>query len=138
MEFVPFVYEQDRNLHRLKQISKNCGSVAAKKSFEYLRIMFYHNVNKVFSEYVDGVAYYVCCLMKNKIRVIEIAVSEQYQRKGIGTKMIERIKKVAEAKGINKITLRTSSDETAFMFYQKLGFKDVGMNGNDIEMELCL
>lgn len=138
MEFVPFVYEKDKNLKTLKKISDKCGSRSAKSCFNYLRMIFYHKRDRIISEYIDGVAYYVACLLKDKIRLIEIAVSEEWQRKGIGKKIINRLKAFARANGITKITLRTSSDETSFMFYQKLGFYDVGMSKNDIEMECII
>lgn len=137
MELIRFAYNEDRNLTKLKEICKKSGSNALKRSFEYLRIVFYHsNPNKVISEYVPNVVYYVATIGKNKIRLVDIGVNKEYQRKGIGRKIIERLKLLAKSKGIQKITLRTSSEETAFMFYQKIGFVEVGMNGNDIEMEL--
>lgn len=137
MELFTFVYS-DRGIKQLKQICDSSGSPALKRTFDYLRILFYFSKDRVVSEYIPNVAYYVATVSKNKVRLVDIAVSSEFQKKGIGTQLINRIKEIAKAKGVKKITLRTSSDETAFMFYHKQGFVDVGMNGNDIEMELII
>lgn len=136
MELKKFNYLEDRNLVELKKICKKSGSKALNKTFEYLRVLFYFNRDKVVSEFIPDVAYYVAQVGKDKIRLVDLGVSLEQQRKGIGSLLIKRVVDLAKSKGLKKITLRTSSEETAFMFYQKLGFKDVGLNKNDIEMEL--
>lgn len=136
MELKKFNYLEDRNLVALKKICKNSGSRALNGTFEYLRVLFYFNKDKVVSEFIPDVAYYVAQVGKDKIRLVDLGVSLEQQRKGIGSLLIKRVVDLAKSKGLKKITLRTSSEETAFMFYQKLGFKDVALNKNDIEMEL--
>lgn len=137
MELCKFEYNEN-SIKQLKSICDKCESPAIKRTFDYLRILFYFSKDKIISEFIPDVAYYVATFSRNKIRIVDIAISKEYQRKGLGTILINRIKAIAKAKGINKITLRTSSEETAFMFYQKLGFNEVCMNGNDIEMELII
>lgn len=137
MELLKFEYS-NRNMRQLKQICDKAGSPALKRTFEYLRILFYFNRDKVVSEFIPDIAYYVASVSKNQVRLVDIAVNQAYQKRGIGTQLINRIKEIAKAKGVNRITLRTSSEETAFMFYQKQGFREVGMNENDIEMELII
>ena len=54
----------------------------------------------------------------------EIVLLETFiQNKGIGTKIIERIKKIAKAKSCKRIWLITSNENiNAIRFYQKRGF----------------
>lgn len=131
-----FVYEQDRKLQSLKSICLKTGSPALKKTFEYLRILFYFTKpEKIIAKYIPEVAYIVATISKQKIRIIDLGVVKDFQHKGIGGKLVNLVIEQASHLGIDKITLRTSSEETAFMFYQKLGFKETGLNGDDIEME---
>lgn len=139
MQIKTYRYSNDEKLVELKKISDKCGSETIKKTFDYLRFIFYHSKKEnIISEYIPQVAYYVATLSKKSIRIIDIALVEEHQKKGIGRYLINRIIEIAKKNKKEKITLRTSSEETAFMFYQKLGFKEVGMKGNDIEMELIL
>ena len=136
MKIKKFRYCNDRKLIELKSICKRCGSDALKKTFEYLRILFYFtNPEKVISEYIPDIAYYVATISKQHIRIVDIGVVENFQHKGIGKTLIDRIIEQANHLRIDKITLRTSSHETAFMFYQKMGFNVVGMKEDDLEME---
>ena len=75
----------------------------------------------------------------------KMAVSEQYQRKGIAEKLsLQAFEKVKQLGG-NKIILYThSSLQPALTLYNKLGFKQVPLNADceyersDIKMELSL
>lgn len=139
MQIKKFDYSKDKKFTQLREIANKCGSKTIKETFGYLSFIFYHTEKeKLISEYIPMVAYYVFKLNKSYIRLIDIAISEEHQKKGIGRCLINRIIEIAKKNKKEKITLRTSSEETAFMFYQKLGFKEVGMKGNDIEMELIL
>lgn len=134
-----FSYANDKNLTELKKICKQCGSNALKKTFEYLKILFYFTKpEKVISEYIPDVAYYVATISKQHIRIVDIGVVENSQHKGIGKILLDRVIEQANHLKIDKITLRTSSYETAFIFYLKMGFNVVGMTGDDLEMEKCL
>lgn len=136
MEIKQFKYVEDRNLKALKQICVKTGSKALKKTFEYLRILFYFtNPEKVIAEYIPDTAYYVATANREHLRIVDIGVAKDYQQRGIGKSLLKRIYAHARHRKLNKITLRTSSEETAFMFYEKQGFKIVGTTGEDLEME---
>lgn len=134
-----FNYDQDKKLIELKKINDKCGSKKLKKTFGYLSFLFYRTDNKkIISEYIPNIAYYVLIINKTHIRLIDIAVTKEYQKRGIGKLLLNRIKQIAKYKGLNKITLRTSMEETAFLFWLSQGFIETGVNDEDIEMELNL
>lgn len=134
-----FEYSKDRNLTALKQICVRTDSIALKKTFEYLRILFYFTKpEKIIAKYIPELAYVVATISKKHIRIVDIGVVKESQHKGIRKMLVEHIISQANHLKIDKITLRTSSEETAFMFYEKLGFNVTGMTGNDLEMELKL
>lgn len=134
-----FDYNQDKKLIELKKINDKCGSKKLKKTFEYLRLIFYHSPKeKIISEIIPNVAYYVATINQKNIRLIDIAVNKEYQKRGIGKFLLNRIKQVAKYKGLNKITLRTSMEEKAFLFWLSQGFIETGVSEEDIEMELTL
>lgn len=134
-----FKYSEDINLSQLKNICVKTDSLALKKTFEYLRILFYFTKpEKIIAKIIPNVAYIVATIAKKHIRIVDLGVVKVYQHKGIGRLLINHIIEQAKCLNVDKITLRTSSEETAFMFYEKLGFKATGMIKEDIEMELKL
>lgn len=134
-----FKYSEDKNLSQLKNICVKTDSLALKKTFEYLRILFYFTKpEKIIAKIIPNVAYIVATIAKKHIRIVDLGVVKVYQHKGIGRLLINHIIEHAKCLNVDKITLRTSSEETAFMFYEKLGFKATGMIKEDIEMELKL
>ncbi len=54
-----------------------------------------------------------------------LAVSEAYQRKGIGSELIEHAKKVTKELGFNKLIVDTYRQYSADGFYAKCGFKKI-------------
>jgi GNAT superfamily N-acetyltransferase len=65
----------------------------------------------------------------------EIVLLETFvQNKGIGTRIIERIKEIAKTKNCERIWLITSNDNIdAIKFYQKKGFRIVNIYINAME-----
>lgn len=141
LQIKKFNYSNDVKLLKLKNIAFASDSKAIKDSFSYLGCIFMWNKetpHKIVAEVIPDVAYYVATIGKTKIRLVDIAIVKKYQKKGIGSFLINRLKAKAKQLKLQKISLRTSSEETAFMFYQKMGFHPIGMNGKDIEMEIIL
>lgn len=68
-------------------------------------------------------------LASNKhVAEIDIAVHPDYQRAGIGQLLMDKMKEVAREKGYIKIALRVLSiNQKAIRFYEKNGFKQVGL-----------
>ena len=54
-----------------------------------------------------------------------LAISEAYQRKGIGSALIEHAKKVTKDKGFDKLLVDTYNQYSADVFYTKCGFKKI-------------
>lgn len=70
-------------------------------------------------------AYEVPDLMFGEILYIELlAVLPEYQKKGIGTKLLNQVRVDANNAGFQEITLRTACYLDAYEIYKKYGFKD--------------
>jgi len=57
-----------------------------------------------------------------------MGVSPDYQRKGYGAALMNAVEKYATENSIIGIDLFTSKSAPAFKFYEKLGFRDGGVN----------
>ena len=53
-----------------------------------------------------------------------LVVLHEYQRKGIGTKLLDKVKEQAEKEGIKELALRTGCYMEAYEIYKKYGFRD--------------
>ncbi len=63
-------------------------------------------------------------LWENLAEIRSVAVSKEYQKKGIGKKLIDRCLKEAKALGVEKVFALTYNSK----FFKKLGFKDIDKN----------
>lgn len=120
----------------IKDIAKNCGSKNVKSTYSYLDVANYHSKGKFRCEIIDECAFFAGLIGKQHFRLIETAVKQDCQGKGYGTAIIIRMKKLCKENNLNKITLRTSKDETALQFFKKQGGVIIGEKGNDFEMEI--
>jgi N-acetylglutamate synthase-like GNAT family acetyltransferase len=131
---VKIIKKYDKEL--IKEIAKNCGSKNVKSTYSYLDVANFHSKGKFRCEIIDGCAFFAGLLGKKHFRLIETAVKEDSQGKGYGTAIIVRMKKLCKENNLEKITLRTSQEETAVNFFKKNGGIIVGTKGNDYEMEI--
>ena len=83
---------------------------------------------------VDDVAFIAGTFGKEHFRLAEMAVKTEFKHQGYGSFMIKLVKAACARRGKTRITLRTSKNETAFEFYQKIGGSVVGENGDDFEV----
>lgn len=61
---------------------------------------------------------------KNELCIGHFAVSDLYQRKGLGAHLIAHLRKIALNKGKNALTLDVEqTNQAAQLFYQELGFR---------------
>jgi GNAT superfamily N-acetyltransferase len=66
----------------------------------------------------------VCVSPRDEGMYLEtIAISEEYQRKGIGSDLIEHAKKVTQDHGSDKLLVDTYCQYSADVFYTKCGFR---------------
>lgn len=78
-------------------------------------------------------------LWSNRLRITELWVAEQYQKKGIGHRLLEIAKEQARIERRRAIILETQScNVNAIDFYQHEGFRLIGMdtccyNNNDLQ-----
>ena len=120
----------------MKDIIRSCESKTVKGSYGYIDFIHYHRKNIFVFEIIDDIAFFAGYYWKNHFRLLEMAIKKEYQKKGYGTAMIIRIKKLCKKNNFEKITLRTSKDETALEFFKKQGGVITGEKGNDFEMEI--
>lgn len=72
------------------------------------------------------VGFVVMGYLENEAHLDLFGVDPDYQRKGIGTKLIAWVEKTALVSGIGIIYLETRlRNETGRKFYQKLGYKNI-------------
>ena len=67
-----------------------------------------------------------------------IAVKKDYQKKGIGTKLMREMIMCLKEKGYSKTSLSVSKENYAIKMYQKLNFRTISENQDDYLMVLIL
>ena len=88
---------------------------------------------KIWKIYGDSLFGYVCFFqVKNEVEIIKIGIKKSHQGKNYGSHLIKKIKKLP----IRKIFLEVSSfNKTAIKFYEKNGFKIIGIRQNYYTLE---
>ena len=130
----------------VKDICYHCGSPTAKKSYNYFRRIAYVSGGKVWAKvwakvwYAQDlpVAFYYATRARDHVRLIEIAVREDFQGTGLGKEVLNVLLRDMQAAGIRKLTFRTPSNETAPGFWLHMGARIMDVKGQDYEMELTL
>ena len=97
-------------------------------SIKDLENMSLQEAFKIWKIYGDSLIGYVCFFqVKNEVEIIKIGIMKSYQGKNYGTHLITKIKKLS----IRKIFLEVSSlNKIAIKFYEKNGFKIIGVRKN--------
>jgi len=97
-------------------------------SIKDLENMSLQEAFKIWKIYGDRLVGYVCFFqVKNEVEIIKIGIMKSYQGKNYGTYLITKIKKLS----IRKIFLEVSSlNKIAIKFYEKNGFKIIGVRKN--------
>lgn len=126
----------------VKDICYNCGSKVAKQSYNYFRRMHFVTGGKVWSKvWSKGetpVAFYYASRCRDHVRLIEIAVREDYHKRGIGKfVLLDLLSRIKQA-GLYKLTFRTPIVEEAQLFWLHIGARIMDVKGEDYEMELTI
>jgi len=97
-------------------------------SIKDLENMSLQEAFKIWKIYRDRLVGYVCFFqVKNEVEIIKIGIMKSDQGKNYGTHLITKIKNLS----IKKIFLEVSSlNKTAIKFYEKNGFKIIGVRKN--------
>ena len=126
----------------VKEICYRCGSTVAKHSYNYFRRMHYVTGGKVWSKvWSKGdtpVAFYYASRCRDHVRLIEIAVVEEFHKQGIGKMVLFDLLSSMKAAGLYKLTFRTPIVEEAQKFWLHMGARIVDVKGADYEMELTI
>lgn len=130
----------DYNDKAVKDICYNCNSKTAKRSYNYFRRMHYVTKGKVWSKvWSKGntpMAFYYATRCRDHVRLIEIAVREEYQGSGIGREVLFALLSRMKQASVYKLTFRTPIAEEAQKFWLHIGARIVDVKGNDYEMEI--
>ena len=118
------------------EIAKECGSKSVKGSVSFLGAPYISGGKGFVCEVFDDVAFYAGTMCKKHFRLYEMAVRKDAQGRGYGTAMVARMKALCARSGAEKITLRTSREETAIEFYGRVGGVITGSKGGDYEVEI--
>ena len=76
----------------------------------------------------DGKIVGACCgaiLPNEKLRVLILVLNENYQKKGIGKNLMDKMIAASNFFGVKKVTLEVRKDSDAIRFYRRLGFSSV-------------
>lgn len=126
----------------VKYICYNCGSKVAKQSYNYFRRMHFVTGGKVWSKvWSKGetpVAFYYASRCRDHVRLIEIAVREDYHKRGIGKFVLLDLLSRMKQAGLYKLTFRTPIVEEAQGFWLHVGARIMDVKGEDYEMELTI
>jgi len=124
VEEVKIRWMRERDLEEILKIEKENFKYPWKKSyFEYdlRRPNAYCLVAELDNKIIG---YLVAWEMADEIHLANISVAKNYQRKGVGTKLMNELITIAKLREIKKIYLETRvSNIAAQNFYQKFNFK---------------
>lgn len=139
----------EKDLPGISKLSKEAyGDECAPYSYYVYALLLYGDTFLV-AEY-DGEFAGYCAFVKAMDSVDEawamsLAVSKKFQKRGIASRMMLALQKMMCDRGIKKIYLMTSPEDTVYELYLKLGYKLVeskrgimGPYGDRYVMELCL
>lgn len=120
----------------IDEICKASGADSVKNATTYLRVPAFRCDKNFKCEIIDDVAFFAGVVCKKHFRLYETAVKSEFQKRGYGTLIINRIKKICKENNLSKITFRTSMSENAVDFYRHYGAIITGIKNNDYEMEM--
>lgn len=125
-------YDVDNNL--VRKVSKACGANSLKNASSWLHFIKFRAKERFWAVSVDDVAFLFGSFSRNHFRLAELAVEKNNQRKGYGRFMLSLLFEECLKRNIYSVTFRTSMDEDAYLWYQRLGAKITGTKQNDYEM----
>ncbi len=124
MEEIKIRWMKDKDLEEVLRIEKENFKFPWKKSYfvyDLRRPNTYCLVAEINNKVVG---YLIAWEIIDELHLANISVDRNYQKKGVGTKLMKEIISIAHLREIKKIYLETRvSNIGAQKFYQKLGFK---------------
>jgi len=118
---------EEKDLEIISELEKGLFSEENWSYFQILR-EFKNKFSKIliFKKKEEIIGYLIFREIKPEIEIFKIGVKKEYQRKGVGTKLMQKLMEFAKEKKISKIFLEVkASNLSAYNFYKKLGFKEM-------------
>lgn len=77
------------------------------------------------------IGFLVASMLQTEVEIYNLVVSKSYKRRGIGTALINEMKRMMRVNGITELYLEVRvSNEPAILLYKNLGFQPVGVRKN--------
>jgi ribosomal protein S18 acetylase RimI-like enzyme len=81
------------------------------------------------------IGYYTVFKRIDSVFIVSIQIQTQYQQKGLGSLMMSRVEAWARSSGVDMVELWVqSTNESAIKFYEHVGYKVAGRQGNNYLM----
>ncbi len=121
------IKELSSELNRINELETSFSNVLKDVNKDLANNPFSHYLLYIENDKVIGFLNYY--LMYEKIEIANFNVLDNYQNKGIGTKLIKYL--IDNYKNIENITLEVRKDNIkAIHIYEKMGFKKVAIRSN--------
>ncbi len=121
------IKELSSELNRINELENSFSNVLKDVNKDLANNPFSHYLLYIENDKVIGFLNYY--LMYEKIEIANFNVLDNYQNKGIGTKLIKYL--IDNYKNIENITLEVRKDNIkAIHIYEKMGFKKVAIRSN--------
>jgi ribosomal-protein-alanine N-acetyltransferase len=121
------IKELSSELNRINELENSFSNVLKDVNKDLANNPFSHYLLYIENDKVIGFLNYY--LMYEKIEIANFNVLDNYQNKGIGTKLIKYL--IDNYKNIENITLEVRKDNIkAIHIYEKMGFKKVAIREN--------
>lgn len=140
------VIQRDRKYHVkteydvnvVRKIAKKSGSKSIRNADSTLSWAKWAGKEKFWFILVDEVAFLGGIFSKHHFRLIEFGVEKEFQKQGYGTLCMELLYYECAKRNVNKITLKTAVDESAYQWYLNRGAQIISVKDNHYEMEFIL
>ncbi|HHT38409.1 MAG TPA: ribosomal protein S18-alanine N-acetyltransferase [Mollicutes bacterium] len=110
---------KEKDIVFIEQIGQVINKNYKFKTNPYTTCFVYEQDDKI-------IGFVIFAIMYEKAEIIDIAVSEEAQRKSIGTKLLTTALKECSSNNCESVTLEVrNSNKKAISFYKKMGFREL-------------
>jgi len=132
----------EKDLEEIARIELNSGY--HKRRFNSLSMLrdFFENKRQELFVVTEGINYlgYIGINTDKKVcEIVFLSVSQKYQRRGVGKKLVKYVVSLSKKKKLKKVTLDIRNDNfEAMILYLKYGFVIVGIKRKDNMIKLVM
>ncbi len=109
------------------QIEKSCFPVPWSRQSFWEEASHEHTLYWLALDEEKVIGYAGCWILAGEAQITNVAISPEYQGKGVGTQLMKSMIEVAKKRGATAMTLEVRpSNASALALYKKFGLKSVG------------